>query len=76
MRREEEGDLLYREKICEQCGKRFIQQSSEWAYKKYDGKYEKLFCSWKCLRIWEKGHEETLRERRERMQRERELTAK
>ena len=76
MRKEADGDLLYREKICTMCGKKFFQQSSDWAYRRYDGKFEKMFCSWRCVREWEKGHKETLRERKERMQLERELRAK
>ena len=76
MRKEADGDLLFREKKCPQCGKKFYQQSSSWAYRKYIGPAEKVFCSWKCVREWEKGHKETLRERKERMQLERELRAK
>lgn len=47
--------------ICPACGKKkFISSPGEWAYRRnVQGKYHsqtKLFCSWSCLRKWERDH--------------------
>lgn len=41
---------------CRQCGKRF-EGSIEWAYKESKGKKKGFiyFCSWRCLREFDKG---------------------
>ena len=41
---------------CRQCGKRF-EGSVEWAYKESKGKKKGFiyFCSWRCLREFDKG---------------------
>lgn len=44
---------MYESRKCPICGKEFYP-SGRWAYKKL-GKY---FCSWSCLRKWEKANEE------------------
>ena len=58
MNKEKRDDLFsYRERECAQCKKRFLMQSSEWVYRKYQQSYERVFCSWTCMRKWEKNHE-------------------
>lgn len=49
-------DLAYKEKICAQCGKKFIKQTEDWAYKKYSSGLQKVFCSYSCMRMWESEH--------------------
>lgn len=39
------------EKICPICKKRFFTTTSEWGYKTSEHGY---YCSWKCLREFEK----------------------
>lgn len=55
----------FREVLCEQCRKKFIRGFvTDWAYKKRifispkAGGGERIiwFCSWRCLRAWEKEH--------------------
>jgi len=46
------------EKICKQCGKLIIVRNpDEWAYR-YKGKRLWYFCSWHCLRAFEKEKNE------------------
>ena len=59
----------YKDKICPVCGKKFIMYSSQWVYKRFYIDAELVFCSWKCLRAWEKDHEGR-KERNERILRE------
>ena len=40
------------ERNCAQCGKQFLMTTQEWAYKKNT----KYFCSWTCMRTFEKQH--------------------
>ena len=56
-----------REKACKCCGKQFDTPTGEWAYKKYKGQGWIWFCSWKCMRQWERVHEISKIERRERI---------
>lgn len=48
---------LYNEQehICPECGKDFLVFDPEWVYRSGKGKGARLFCSWKCLRSWEKN---------------------
>ena len=48
-------DLAFRERRCPVCKKIFIT-SNEWVFKKTYGSHEKQFCSWGCLRKYEKSH--------------------
>ena len=42
---------------CPQCKKSFfVPISGSWVYRYQVGKYMKLFCSWGCLRKYEKSH--------------------
>lgn len=45
------------EKNCERCGKEFVMPCGDWAYKKYKGRGYMYFCSWSCVRAWEKEHD-------------------
>ena len=48
------------ESKCSVCGRIFFYTSADdWAYKRMDNRHGKMkyFCSWTCLRIWEKKHE-------------------
>lgn len=65
MKKDADG-FEFREKVCVQCKRRFIQQSKDWVYKAYLGSFERVFCSWKCLRAWEKNHDDKV-VRRERI---------
>lgn len=58
-----------REKRCEQCGKIFETPCGDWAYKKDRKHGVYWFCTWSCLRKWEREHkrEITKIERRERI---------
>lgn len=50
---------------CKNCGKKFyISDRREWAYKIHDDVSRKYFCSWSCLRNYEKEIEEAKRQRR------------
>lgn len=50
-------DLMYKERKCHKCGKLFIASSpEEWVYKRRINNYPKYFCSWKCLRDYDKNH--------------------
>ena len=49
------------EKNCVKCGKTFEMPCGDWAYKKYKGRGIQYFCSWKCIREWEKEHEKPAR---------------
>lgn len=46
--------ILGREHKCDCCGKGFILRPG-WSYKKGTADNVKLFCSWSCLRRWEKA---------------------
>ena len=46
--------ILGREHKCDCCGKGFILRPG-WSYKKGTADNVKLFCSWSCLRKWEKA---------------------
>ena len=47
-------DSVYGERHCTRCGKEFLIHDGEWAYRASNGKNAILFCSWHCLRAWEK----------------------
>lgn len=47
-------ELEFHEKKCSKCGKGFIA-GPEWAYRHGKGYNALLFCSWGCLRAWEKS---------------------
>lgn len=47
--------LVGKERRCKICGKPFIIYDS-WVYKKTSGGHEIVFCSWGCLRKFEKTH--------------------
>ena len=49
-------DLEFHEKKCARCGKEFIG-GLDWAYRTGKGYNAQLFCSWSCLRAWEKNKE-------------------
>lgn len=42
---------------CPVCRKKYWK-GNEWAYKSGYTNRERFFCSWKCLRAWEKDHPE------------------
>ena len=48
------SELKYGERICAKCGKEFLIHDGQWAYRANVGSGYKLFCSWHCLRAWEK----------------------
>ena len=51
------GGLTLSPRFCQMCGKEFYPPSADWAYK--EGKMKvKYFCSWGCLRQWEKEKDE------------------
>ena len=52
-------------KICPICKKEYIFRDG-WVYRKKSGEHEKVFCSWGCMRKWEKAHSHTP-ERREKI---------
>ena len=43
-----------RERVCPICGKTFLLESTEWVYRR--GK--KTFCTWSCMRAFDKAHAE------------------
>lgn len=48
--------FAYQEKKCHECGKLFISHDPDnWAYKKNGY----MFCSWHCLRDFERNHSMT-----------------
>ena len=47
--------LKLKERKCSTCGKRFILREG-WVFKRTSGNGEKLFCSWGCMRKWDKEH--------------------
>ena len=49
--------LLNKTRKCAQCSKLFYMETGGWAYKKEYKKTLKHFCSWSCMRKWEKNHE-------------------
>ena len=49
------------EKTCTNCGKEFVTTCGDWAFKKYKGRGDQYYCSWKCIRAWEKEHEKPAR---------------
>lgn len=59
-------------KSCVVCGKQFtVWVDGDWAYRKYQGTGKKqkrlYFCTWSCLRAWEKENEqEKARRKKER----------
>ena len=55
------------EKACKNCGKEFEMPCGDWAFKKYKGRSILYFCSWKCIRAWEKVHEVSKIDQRERI---------
>ena len=58
--------FMGRVRKCAQCKKEFIIQTDEYAYKKYLKSFVRYFCSWSCMRKWEKNHENPA-EKRERI---------
>jgi DNA-binding NarL/FixJ family response regulator len=55
MNRDERFDRM--EKNCDRCGKEFVMPCGDWAYKRYKGKGVQYFCSWKCIRAYEREHD-------------------
>ena len=49
------GKYLGNEKECLVCGKAFIVPDEEWVFKCGNQKQHKFFCSWKCMREFEKN---------------------
>ena len=47
-------------RTCRQCGKTWTCRTDlgprNWAYRLPEGKAYAIFCSWSCLRAWEKEH--------------------
>ena len=49
----------YGDKKCPQCGKNFyVNWTDQWVYKRFVDKAERCFCSWKCVREFDKKGEE------------------
>lgn len=46
-------NLFGNERKCEVCGKEFLIRP-DWVYKRQAGDGYKVFCSWGCMREWEK----------------------
>ena len=45
-------DISYQNRKCPMCGKEFVTRNAlEWAYRRNN----KVFCSWHCLREYDKG---------------------
>ena len=59
-------EFAYRERRCDRCGKEFLINGADWAYRANEGKSAKIFCSWRCLRAWE-TEKPTKIDRRERI---------
>lgn len=50
-----EGTYVFHAYYCYQCGKEFFPAvPTEWGYKRDDGRI-RYFCSWPCLRDYDKG---------------------
>ena len=58
-------DSIFHEKHCSRCGKEFISHG-HWAYRSGSGEDARLFCSWGCMRAWEK-EKPTKMQRREKI---------
>ena len=56
MRKENTASWI--EKSCHVCGKIFINRP-EWAYRRCQNGREVLFCSYHCMRSWEKRRHKT-----------------
>ena len=50
--------IRYAKRICDSCGKTWMLRidTDGWAYKLPDKNHYAYFCSWGCLRAWEKTH--------------------
>lgn len=59
-------EVHYKKRACPICGKAFYTRGTSWGYKwrKVCRKKETVeyFCSWGCLREWERRHPETPKE--------------
>lgn len=48
------------ERKCPVCGKTFIMPDAEqWAYRVTDGRKKRSYCSWHCLREYERANGHT-----------------
>jgi len=59
-------DPLFNERKCWRCGKPFIVHSyNEWAFRREVKHYDRLFCSWSCMKTFdrEKGSKVDRRDR-------------
>jgi hypothetical protein len=59
------SDSGFREKICPNCQHKFLCYTETWVYTR--SLYEKskiYFCSWKCIRQFDKDHEKEMLSRR------------
>lgn len=45
----------YHESKCPTCGKRF-EHTNDWAFWRGYVKHKRFFCSWGCVRAWDKKH--------------------
>lgn len=51
--------LMFDEVECGQCGKKFAPRTLEdYTYKMMVDKNRMFFCSWKCMRAYEKKHKQ------------------
>lgn len=59
---------FFGENECPICGRKFYYYSAdEWAYKKYDkNNHMRYFCSWGCMRKWEKENANNKSKRKKR----------
>lgn len=68
------------ERTCKQCGKTFgMPNPSMWTYKKYEySSYNRTvyFCSWSCIRAYEKGKKKPAVKTRPRKQKEKVRTSR
>ena len=47
------------ERKCPQCGKMFfLDDPTQWAYKRLIKGHKKFFCSWSCVRAYDRKQEE------------------
>ena len=52
------SESCFREKICPQCGKKFLCYQETWVYKRYIPKINTgFFCSYHCTREFDKIRE-------------------
>lgn len=54
------GSIWMTDETCPVCGKNFICYPKEHVYKRVSSQCIKYFCSWSCLRAYEKDFKNTI----------------